>query len=465
MELKSQIVGFASDNHSCFESCGATLITVTRSGPNVDNTRLVVQYHTQDMTAKRNVNFRPVDKGTIELNPGQRIGKILISILNDDIFEEQTKKFRVCLTNPVLTDCSTGNAEKNDRNVTIKVKDCTVAIMDDDHCGVFMFECDQTPVPDNVGIFSVKVIRAVGARGRIKVPFTVIPGTAKEVQDYIPLTKRFVTFENGQYETEIDIRIKDKDRHGHVLTFYVQLETPTKITNDIKLTIGDPILGQRRLLQLGICEDTEMREAMNRIIQKTDLVANIVAFTWKDQLSSLFKVLPTHHPSTGGGGGSIQISTCKKIWLYFIHIISFPWKALIALLPPSGFAQGYVAYVLLLCVMIVIAALVADCAGYLGCTIGLKVELTAMTLISFGLCLPGTFSSRRAAILEKTADKAIASITRSNVSTKFLGIGIAWLIGSIYQNTKGKEFLVSFFLTTTTKIDKYFASFFILGFI
>merc|ERR1712008_231786 len=77
-----------------------------------------------------------------------------------------------------------------------------------------------------------------------------------------------------------------------------------------------------------------------------------------------------------------------------------------------------------------LTAVVGDLAGIFGCLVGLKDSVTAITFVALGTSLPDTFASKAAATSERTA---------VNV---FLGLGIPWLLASIYWWSKGKEFIV-----------------------
>ena len=56
-----------------------------------------------------------------------------------------------------------------------------------------------------------------------------------------------------------------------------------------------------------------------------------------------------------------------------------------------------------------------------------------VTLFYFtGTSLPDTFASRKAAMDEKSADNAIGNVTGSNGVNVFLGLGLPWVVASIY---------------------------------
>ena len=58
--------------------------------------------------------------------------------------------------------------------------------------------------------------------------------------------------------------------------------------------------------------------------------------------------------------------------------------------------------------------------------------MTAITLVALGTSLPDLFASKTAALQEKYADNSIGNVTGSNSVNVFLGLGLPWLMASIY---------------------------------
>lgn len=79
-----------------------------------------------------------------------------------------------------------------------------------------------------------------------------------------------------------------------------------------------------------------------------------------------------------------------------------------------------------------LTALVADVATHLGCCLGIDSAVTAVTFVAIGTSLPDTFASKIVAINDKTADNSIGKVTGSNSVNVFLGLGLPWLVASIY---------------------------------
>lgn len=91
-----------------------------------------------------------------------------------------------------------------------------------------------------------------------------------------------------------------------------------------------------------------------------------------------------------------------------------------------------------------LTAVIGDMASIFGCLVGLDDTVTAITFVALGTSLPDLFASRTAAMNEKHADNAIGNITGSNSVNVFLGLGLPWLIASIYHASKVKQFLFKY---------------------
>ena len=509
----SQLVTFEHRRVTCMESCGDLVLQVVRSGAGVDDTLLIVGYQTMEGTAKFGQDMEP-SHGQLVFEPGKKSGEIRVKIIDDDEFEED-KEFVVCLLNPILKLHSSRMAvETLVRNqnpgspgwlrvpsikrgrlsmqpsatpsqastisvgfgtqptsssavpaVVLGISTVSVRILDDDHCGVFSFEVPEMPIADNIGTAKIKVVRSTGARGRVAVPYRISAGTAKPNDDYLlpfsigrHLLPPVVVFENDQFEAFIAIDIIDKNRVGEVATFYIELLEPELQTAPPKNPLGKPLLGSPKIVKLGICEDDELKDALDRLLNMADLSTLVGSTSWRDQfleairMPSVFneeervdhiEVIDnsTHPPATRR-----RVSSAANIWqrssAMTIYCLSLPWRLLAASLPPTALLQGWLAFVSLLCLLALIAALTGDLASAFGCTVGIKDSVTAVTLIAFGMGLPDTFASRHAAMNERTADAAIGHITGSNAVSVFLGIGISWTIASAYHSLNDGKFIV-----------------------
>lgn len=109
------------------------------------------------------------------------------------------------------------------------------------------------------------------------------------------------------------------------------------------------------------------------------------------------------------------------------------WKLFFSLIPPRRYAGGWFAFVIALCMIGIVTAIVGEVANLFGCAIGLKPAITAITFVALGTSLPDTFASMQAAKQSKYADSAIGNVTGSNCVNVFLGLGLPWFIATIYK--------------------------------
>lgn len=119
-------------------------------------------------------------------------------------------------------------------------------------------------------------------------------------------------------------------------------------------------------------------------------------------------------------------------WDAFCHFCAITWKVIFATVPPKDMYGGYPAFVIALTWIGIVTAIVGDVATILGCSLGIKESVTAITLVALGTSLPDTFASMTAARDSDDADAAIGNITGSNSVNVFLGMGLPWILGAAY---------------------------------
>merc|ERR1712060_133946 len=108
------------------------------------------------------------------------------------------------------------------------------------------------------------------------------------------------------------------------------------------------------------------------------------------------------------------------------------WKLLFACVPPVDYCGGWLCFACSLMMIAIVTAIVGDMANLVGCTLGIKPEITAITFVALGTSLPDTFASKTAATMDPYADASIGNVTGSNSVNVFLGLGIPWTIAAIY---------------------------------
>jgi len=124
-----------------------------------------------------------------------------------------------------------------------------------------------------------------------------------------------------------------------------------------------------------------------------------------------------------------------------MHFATIGWKILFAFIPPVNIGGGVPAFAVALTFIGLITAIVAEVATVLGCTLGLEEAVTAITLVAVGTSLPDTFASVTAAKNSEFADSAIGNVTGSNSVNVFVGLGLPWIISSLYQSNRGEKFI------------------------
>lgn len=141
----------------------------------------------------------------------------------------------------------------------------------------------------------------------------------------------------------------------------------------------------------------------------------------------------------------------------FLHFFAMGWKVMFALVPPPHLLGGWACFVISLCFIGIITAVVGEIAGLMGCVIGLKPGVTAITFVAIGTSLPDTFASKKAAQDDRYADSAVGNITGSNSVNVFLGLGLPWVVAVTYYGrqdppstykvpSKGLDLSVALFL-------------------
>ncbi|OQR79195.1 sodium/calcium exchanger 1-like, partial [Tropilaelaps mercedesae] len=229
-------------------------------------------------------------------------------------------------------------------------------------------------------------------------------------------------FENGESEKTIEIKIVDdfeaeKDEH-----FEVELFEPSPGSS----------LGSHTKCTVTIANDDDFNSIVNRIMIMANVNVDKMRLhneTWAEQFKENMNV----------NGGDLDSATPTD---YVMHAVTFFWKLLFSFVPPPAYAGGWIAFIVSLIMIGILTAIVGDLASIFGCLVGLRDTVTAITFVALGTSLPDLFASRTAAIQEKFADNAIGNVTGSNSVNVFLGLGLPWVVASIYWTAKGKVFKV-----------------------
>jgi len=121
---------------------------------------------------------------------------------------------------------------------------------------------------------------------------------------------------------------------------------------------------------------------------------------------------------------------------YTMHFIAMPWKLFCAIIPPVRYGGGFIAFVFSIIWLGLMSLIVEQLASLLGCVIGLRTAASGVSIVALGTSVPDTFASRTAAKQDENADAAIGNITGSNSVNVFLGLGMPWVLLTIYYKAK-----------------------------
>ncbi|XP_074853271.1 sodium/calcium exchanger 3 isoform X8 [Carettochelys insculpta] len=456
-------VYFDPCSYQCLENCGAVLLTVVRKGGDITKT-LYVDYKTEDGSANAGADYE-FTEGTVVLKSGETQKEFSVGIIDDDIFEED-EHFFVRLSNLRVVETEEP-AELNNLPYpkAILASPCvaTVTILDDDHAGIFTFECDVMHVSESIGVMEVKVLRTSGARGTVIVPFRTVEGTAKGGGEDFEDAYGELEFKNDETVKTVHVKVIDDEEYEKNKTFFLELMSPRMVdmslqkalllTQEVaerKLSVeeeeakriaemGKPVLGEHPKLEVIIEESYEFKSTVDKLIKKTNLALVVGTHSWRDQFMEAITVSAAGEDDEDESGEE-HLPSCFD---YVMHFLTVFWKVLFACVPPTEYCNGWACFVVSILIIGMLTAVIGDLASHFGCTIGLKDSVTAVVFVAFGTSVPDTFASKAAAIQDVYADASIGNVTGSNAVNVFLGIGLAWSVAAIYWASRGQEFHVS----------------------
>lgn len=459
---------FEPGSYQCLENCGTVAVNVVRRGGDLGKT-ISVEYRTEDGTANAGSDYE-FTEGVVVFKSGETMKEIRVGIIDDDIFEED-ENFLIHLSNVKVLSSEGEEPEESESANHVDSVAClglpstaTVTIFDDDHAGIFTFEEPVCHVSESVGTMEVKVLRTSGARGLVNLPYKTVEGTARGGGEDFEDTHGILEFQNDEILKTFTVRILDREEYNKQSSFYVLLGTPEwrrskKEWTDEKqkeaeeeeeplagkdeeerriAEMGRPMLGDHVKLEIIIEESYEFKNTVDKLIKKTNLALLVGTNSWRDQFIEAITV-SAGEDDDDEECGEEKLPSCFD---YVMHFLTVFWKVLFAFVPPTEYWNGWACFVVSICMIGVLTAVIGDLASHFGCTVGLKDSVTAVVFVALGTSVPDTFASKVAAIQDQYADASIGNVTGSNAVNVFLGIGVAWSIAAIYHNSKGNEFRV-----------------------
>ncbi|XP_061915518.1 sodium/calcium exchanger 1b isoform X1 [Entelurus aequoreus] len=469
-------VFFEPATYQCLENCGTVAVNVVRRGGDLAKT-LSVEYRTEDGTANAGSDYE-FTEGVVVFKPGETLKEIRVGIIDDDIFEED-ENFLIHLSNVKMLTSEGEEAAEDESANHVDAAAClglpstaTVTIFDDDHAGIFTFEEPVFHVSESVGTMEVKVLRTSGARGVVMLPYKTVEGTARGGGEDFEDVHGVLEFQNDEIFKIIKVKVIDDEEYEKNKTFYVEIGEPRLVESDDSkgreeeekqkqeevekeeeeeeaLTgkdeeerriaeMGRPMLGDHVKLEVIIEESYEFKNTVDKLIKKTNLALLVGTNSWRDQFIEAITV-SAGEDDDDDECGEEKLPSCFD---YVMHFLTVFWKVLFAFVPPTDYWNGWACFVVSICMIGLLTAIIGDLACHFGCTVGLKDSVTAVVFVALGTSVPDTFASKVAAIQDQYADASIGNVTGSNAVNVFLGIGVAWSIAAIYHQSMGNEFRV-----------------------
>ncbi|XP_046597282.1 sodium/calcium exchanger 2 isoform X3 [Neodiprion virginianus] len=386
-------VFFDPCHYTVMENVGSFEVGVTRAGGDLCQ-GCTVDYCTEDGSAEAGSDYVSTS-GTLIFAPGETRKTIQLSVIDDELFEED-EHFYVRLNN-----CS--------QPATLSSPSlATVMILDDDHSGVFGFPERDVEIVESVGQYSLRVVRYSGARGRVTIPYHTEEGTAKPGKQYVDLTGA-ITFEDNQTEKFITLTIIEEDSYEKDALFYVELgepqlqgvtadaemaviakhKPPEGRTDEEKITLlGRPRLGEVSRAQVRIKESKEFKNTVDKLVQRANASILLGTSSWKEQFTEALTVSGDGRGDNENSDGSPSQAASPSTMDYFMHSLTIFWKFLFAFIPPTDIAGGYLCFVTSIVGIGLVTAIIGDVASYFGCTLGIKDSVTAVVFVALGTSIP-----------------------------------------------------------------------------
>ncbi|XP_057315192.1 sodium/calcium exchanger 1-like isoform X2 [Hydractinia symbiolongicarpus] len=445
VETDGTCIYFQPSEYTVVESCGICYLTVVRTGKDVYCT-VHVDYETSDGTADAGQDYEQA-KGTLTFKPGDKSKKIAIKIIDDDIFE--LDEYFFCKLTAI-------RGESTKPSITIAQPDtATITVLDDDYPGVFTLEHEKYEVMETVGVLTVRVVRLIGARGVIRVPYHTEEGSAKGGGEDFEDCIGEVEFGDEETVKSVEVQIVDREEYEKHRVFSVVLGEPKmvrcetahisnldSIENDELrkiLEAGKPALGDHTRCDVHVVECKEFKKTIDNMLGRANMATFLQSSSWAEQFKEAFQVEAGGDDDDDDDEGDAEPTYSD----YVMHYLSLFWKVLFAFIPPTDIWGGWACFWSSICMIGLLTAVTGDIASHFGCTVGLADSVVAISFVALGTSLPDTFASKVATISDETADGSIGNVTGSNSVNVFLGIGLAWSVAAIFHTANGDEFKVA----------------------
>lgn len=402
------VIEFTAAQSAVMENEGQVKIYIRRYGKT--SNRVLFRIETIDGTAEADSDYIPI-KQTLIFERGETQKVVDITIIDDNEWEPDEVFFvKLSLDHD---DPSYHHAVLGPKSIQ------EVTIVNDDEPGTFEFAKPSLLFKESCGKAHIPVERKNGADGKVEVHWKTEDMSAKTGRDYEG-GEGVMLFEHGETTKTIEIPVYDDQEAEKDECFKVEI---TKLSEGAKL-------GRIKKTIVTIVNDDDFQGMVNRLVDLTNMnmdALRVESSSWGEQFRNAMNV----------NGGDVENASTLD---YILHFVSFGFKVLFAFIPPPGIWNGWLAFFVSLGMIGLLTTFIGDLASVFGCLVGLKDSVTAITFVALGTSLPDLFASKTAAAQEKTADNSIGNVTGSNSVNVFLGLGLPWVMASIYWTSKGETF-------------------------
>ena len=393
-------IEFQIEDISVLENAGRFPIYLVRTGDSSEEVDVMLD--TMDGSAVAGEDYIAVHE-VVKFRPGVTEVEVTMEVLNDDAWEPD-EDFFVKLSFPDKS------GQHNYKFGSKKIMKITT--LNDDEPGTFQFKQKSWIVKESCGVASLTVTRENGADGEVSLEWRTVNKTAVNNKDFVGGEGQLV-FKTGEMAKDIMITIiDDMSANGKEEYFEVEL---------VKISEGAKIGGMQRT-KVTIADDEEFQEVLTNMMEMTNANLSDMCLyqsSWSQQLKNAMTV----------NGGELEGATFQD---YLMHFCTFGVKFLFALAPPPGYGSGWPCFWVSLIFIGIMVVIITDLASIFGCLVGLKDEVTAITIITFGTSQIDLFASKISAINDPTADNSLGNVVAANAIGVFLGLGWPWLVASCY---------------------------------
>jgi len=435
-------IGFSESAQKVMEDCGQAKITVVRTG-HVDQ-EVKVTYSTSDGSAKAQTEanmagrYLPMYGQVLVFKEGETEKDILVNVIDDNEWQAD-EHFFVSLA-----------ATSSDMEISLGTHQ--VIILNDDDPGKFSFNEASMAVMETDPSIKIKIDRCDGVSGQALVYVKLVPldelteqpklfGSDVVLGDGAKAGVHYKQLTNGsagpdslwnEEDQELEVVFKHEQQEIELEIELLPSKLVSNVTFVAEITHIEPAgakMGTHKTCAIIKSNDKNYHKLMadiQEMMEKELAKYSVETETWGEQFVA---AMTLEADDEDDEDAEIEWDG------YLLHFLSFYWKVVHAFVPPTSYCGGWATFVVSLCFIGAITCGVGDVAKMLGCILGLKDSITAITFVALGTSLPDTFASKEATIGDDTADAAITNVTGSNSVNVFLGLGIPWTMATLYHSS------------------------------